>query len=78
MSRFDRYIIERRDDQGALVFDKPQPEDYFGSGAREGMTTDQMAKVVFRHKPNAVMTGMDIPRWPANIHPQFIARRKTW
>lgn len=78
MSRFDRWIVERRDEAGKLVFDSPQPEDRFGDAARNGMTEDQMAKVIFRHKPNAVLTGDSIPTWPRVIHPQFVARRKTW
>jgi hypothetical protein len=74
----DTWIIERRDENGKLVFDSPQPGMYFGMGAGRGMSNDAMAKVIFRHSKDAVLDGRFIHQWPAVIHPQFVARIKNW
>jgi hypothetical protein len=75
--RRDLWIIESRVD-GKLDFSDPQPERIFGHGAIHGMTEDAMARVVWRHKPDAVMSGTDIALWPRHIDARWTARRKTW
>jgi len=72
------YIIEKRDESGQLVFTAPQPESIFGMGAIKGIKDHVMAQVVWKHKPDAVLTGDSIAAWPSLIDPQFKARRKTW
>jgi len=76
--RTDLWIIERRDETGQLLLNDPQPETYFGGGAITGITEDALAKAVFRNFPEALMDGRHIPTWPSIVHPEFIARRKTW
>lgn len=78
MSRFDKYVIESRDEHGVLKLDGPQPESFFGKKAISGITEDEMAKVIFHYQPNAVLSGMNIPEWPTQLNPAFRARRKTW
>ena len=78
MSRFDLWIIERRDESGKLEFSDPQPDKVFGHGALTGMTEDEMAQAILRAIPDATLSGTNIPNWPRLIHPQFTARRKTW
>lgn len=72
------WIIEARNVDGELDFAQPQPESIFGMGAIQGMTEDQIAKVVFSRVPDAVLTGDSIARWPTLIDSRFHARRKTW
>lgn len=72
------YVIECRDHLGALDLTAPQPETVFGMKAITGITTDEMAKAVWRHNDDAVMDGRFISRWPAFVDPRFSARRKTW
>lgn len=79
MSRFDRYIIEARDESGALLLgDYPQPETVFGIGAITGLTADDMARVIFRRVPDATLDGGSIACWPKLVNLNWIARRKTW
>lgn len=73
----DKWIIEARVD-GRIVHESPQPEDVFGPAAFRGITEDQIAKVVFRLRPEAVLDGREIHLWPSNIDKRFVARRKTW
>ena len=73
-----RYVIERRDKTGRLLLDSPQPSEFFGVGAFRGMTDDAIAKVVWRHAPDAMLTGMNLFRWASFVHPEFIMRPKTW
>lgn len=72
------YIIERRHADGTLDLSQPQPESVFGLGAIQGMTDDQMARVIFRHHPDAALTGGTIPEWPRVFDSAWVARRKTW
>lgn len=82
------WIIERRDAQGKLSFDLPQPSHYFGACAVTGMTEDFMARVIFAAMGDVVLvgdkhvritlSGPDIEKWPSLIHPEFVARKKTW
>lgn len=78
MSRFTKYIIEKRTPQGALDLSEPQPDQYFGAKAYKGITVDEMADVIFRNCKDAVLHGTNIPAWPANIHKDFVARVKYW
>jgi len=72
------YVIECRKPDGSLDFAAPQPESVFGMRAINGISEDAMAKIVYRRCPNAVLTGTNIPSWPANVDPRWHARRKTW
>lgn len=72
------YVIERRNSLGRLVFDKPQPEHYFGQRAIFGITENEIAQVVYRACPAVTLSGADIARWASHIHPQFVVREKTW
>lgn len=74
----ERYIIERRKENGALTLEGVQPEDVFGMAAIMGITEDAMAKIVWRYTPDAALTGENIAKWPTFIHSEFVARRKTW
>lgn len=72
------YVIEAREPDGSLSFAKPQPEEIFGRGAITGIDEDAIAKVVWRHKPDAVLTGETLLRWPALVDERFRARAKYW
>lgn len=72
------YIIERRYADGRLDLSHVQPEDIFGDGAIDGMTEDAIAKMVWRHNPDANLRGVNVTMWPSFVHPQFRARVKTW
>jgi len=74
----ERYVIEKRSPNGVLLFDGIQPEEVFGFAAIRGITADQMAKIVFRNVPDAVLDGRFVSHWPAKIDSNFVARRKTW
>lgn len=76
--RSDRYVIECRTPEGKLDFTGQQPEAVFGMEAIQGISEDRMAKVIFRHDPDAVLTGDRISAWPSVIDSRWIARRKTW
>lgn len=76
--RTDLYVIEARNPDGGLSFSDPQPESIFGNGAIYGITDDTMAKTIFRHQPDAVLTGDSVSTWPALLDSRFVARRKTW
>lgn len=76
--RDDLWIIECRSPNGSLDFTGAQPEAVFGAGAITGMTSDAMAKTIFRAHPDAVLTGDSIALWPHVIDSRFTARRKTW
>jgi hypothetical protein len=71
------YVIECRGMAG-LDFTGRQPEQVFGDGAIKGIDTDDMAKIIFRHVPDAVLTGEDVSRWPSLVDPRWVARRRTW
>ena len=72
------YIIERRTPTGELDLKGDQPERLFGMGAIQGMTLDQIAKVVFRHRAKAVLDGRFSGTWAMMIDPAWKTRRKTW
>lgn len=72
------YVIECRDEAGRLDFTGLQPENVFTSSVSGGITEDVMAKMVYHHAPEAALTGMNIPKWPAFIDPRWSARLKTW
>jgi hypothetical protein len=72
------WIIEKRDDNGALVFTAPQPEDIFGMGAIHGMTDHAMATVIHHYDSAVELDGRTIATWPTTIDPYFRARIKTW
>lgn len=74
----EKWIVERRDEAGNLVFLNPQPEHLFGHGAIKGMSADSMARIIFARKGDVVLRGDNIPNWPRVLHEQFTARRKTW
>jgi hypothetical protein len=77
--RYDKYVIEARDEKGELLLGKyPQPESFFGIFAIKGITENCMADAIFRKIPDASLQGADIPNWPKLIDPNWIARRKTW
>lgn len=78
MSRDTRYVIECRHPDGVLDFAKPQPEDVFGLAAITGIDEDTMGRVVWRHAPDAMLTGMNLPAWPKFVDPRWSARVKTW
>jgi hypothetical protein len=74
------WIIEARID-GRLDLTAPQPEALFGTKAITGLTSDDMAKVIFRNLPDlpdASLQGDSIVRWPTLLDSRFIARPKTW
>ena len=72
------YIIECRDENGVLDFTGPQPETVFGKGATEGTAEDEMARLIFRRAPDAVMKGDSVSKWPSLIDRRWVARPKTW
>jgi hypothetical protein len=72
------YVIEARHTDGRLDLSGAQPESVFGTHAITGITEDAMAKTVYRLRPDAVLMGSDIPRWPSHIDSRWSARRKTW
>ena len=78
------YVIESRDANGALLFRDgagnrlPGPETAFGLPAITGIDVDAMAKVIFRHKPDAILDGRYVADWPAILNPNWKARLKTW
>lgn len=73
------WIIEARDPaSGRLDLRCPQPELVFGHIAITGMADHEIAKVIFRRMPDAALDGRFISQWPALLHPNWIARRKTW
>lgn len=78
MSRFDKYVIECRKPDGSLDFSGQRPDQIFGMRAITGITENEMADVVFRYKPDAVLLGTNISLWPQNIDERWIARKKTW
>lgn len=71
MSRFDRYVVEARNDDGTLDFDCPQPP------VRD-WTEDDLADYVFARHPDAILTGLNILTWMQNVHPHWRTRLKTW
>lgn len=73
-----KWIIECRTLNGSLDFSGRQPESVFGLAAITGIDEDAMAKAVWRHAPEAVLEGGNLPIWPAFVDPRWIARRKTW
>lgn len=73
-----KYVIECRNKDGGLSFGDPQPWTVFGAMAMTGIDADEMAKRIFRHKPDAILDGRYITEWPALIDPRWSARRKTW
>lgn len=77
MSR-DLYIIECRNPDGSLDLKGAQPESMFGPGAIRGMSSDAMAKRIFRDHPDAVLRGETISAWPSIFDSRWRARVKTW
>lgn len=78
MSGGAKWVIERRFPDGLLDMTGDQPERVFGSAAINGISVDAMAKVVYRHRPDADMHGDSIATWPSLIDPHWIARPKYW
>ncbi len=74
----DKWIIEARHPDGTLDLTAPQPEDFFGLAAINGMTDWEMSRIIFKHDDNVVLTGDSIATWPRAIDGRFTARRKTW
>lgn len=77
----EKYIIEARDKHGQLLLaDYPQPAEHkaFGIKALTGITTGEMAKVIYASNPEALLVGGDVPNWPRFINKNWIARKKTW
>ena len=73
-----RYVIEKRDSEGALDFSDPQPEKVFGLKAIEGITEDEVAAVVLTLDPKVVLHGAEFYGWAALINPGFRTRMKMW
>lgn len=71
------WIVESRV-LGRLDFTEPQPEAFFGLSAITGLDDHDMAQVIFRHVPDAVLSGDSIATWPRLLDARFIARQKTW
>jgi hypothetical protein len=73
------WIVEHRVG-GELLLAGPQPESVFGDLAFLGITEDQMAKVVYDRCPDKSikLSGMDISNWLRHLHPNWVARVKTW
>ena len=78
VSRFDRYVVEARNPDGSLNFDKPQPEDFYGLGAIQGLSEDALAAPIFRRDPDVVLDGRTLLLWPRELDPRFTARKKYW
>ena len=72
------YVIECRKPNGSLDFDGTQPNEFFGMEAIRGISSDQMAKKIFRQHPDAALTGDTIAAWPSIIDSRWRARPKTW
>ena len=73
------YVIEARDKDGKLLLSSnPQPESVFGQKSITGITEDEMAKAIWRKRTDVVLDGRFVADWPANINPNWKARRKTW
>lgn len=72
------YVIEKRNSDGSLDLSEPQPEKFFGMNAITGITDDEMYRIVWQHDRDARCFGTNIPRWPAYVHPRFVARTKYW
>lgn len=66
------YIIECRDESGALDFTGPQPP------VRD-FTENELAKLAWQHNPAATLDGMHILKWISdNVDPRWQTRVKTW
>ena len=76
--RYDAYIIEARDTNGKLNLQCEQPTNFFGAWAIQGIFADEIAQIIFRKIPNAILDGQNIHLWPSIINPLWKARRKTW
>lgn len=74
----DLYVIECRNPDNSLDLRGAQPESIFGSAAIHGITSDQMAKRIYRDHPDAVLRGETISAWPSIFDNRWRARRKTW
>ena len=67
-----KYILEARDDLGALKFDCEQPP------VRD-FTEDDLAKLVWQHTPDAKLHGTEILSWVSNnVNKHWKTRVKTW
>lgn len=73
-----QYIIEARNPDGSLDLKCEQPETVFGRKSISGMTLNEIAKTIFRFKPDAVLDGGSIPLWATAINPKWVIREKTW
>lgn len=76
--RTKEFVIEARYPDGSLALREGQPEAVFGLPAIHGITADEMAQVILRHKADAILSGDEIATWPALLNPLWQARRKTW
>lgn len=76
--RTDRYVIERRSASGDLILDGVQPEALFGIRAITGISEDEMARVILKALPDAILEGTTIATWPALINSEYIARKRVW
>jgi hypothetical protein len=77
-SRFDIYVIECRNPDGSLDLRGRQPEEVFGAAAYNGISTDAMAKRIYRDFPDAALRGETISAWPSIFEARWRARRKYW
>ena len=67
-----RYVIEARNEDGSLKFDCEQPPV-------KDWTEEDLADLVFKHNPDAVLNGMHLLRWVSdNVNPFWITRQKAW
>lgn len=71
--RFQRYVIEARDDQGRLRFDCEQPPV-------RAFTDIEIARLVWARVPDlkVPLDGRDICNWTRHVHEAWVARPKTW
>jgi len=74
----DLWIIEKRHPDGILDFSEPQPESVFGMAAITGISSEKMARAIYRSATDPVLSGDRIAAWPSVLQPNWIARRKTW
>ncbi len=66
------YVVEARDETGALDFRCPQPP------CRD-WTEEDLAALAWRHTPDADLSGWTVCSWLSdNVHPHWRTRVKTW
>ena len=76
--RRDVYIIEARDTNGKLNLKCEQPENFFGKSAIKRISANEMARIIFREVPKAILDGQNIHAWPSIVNPIWKARKRTW